>query len=127
METLTFVHIIVTSCMVGVIWLVQISHYPQFHYIDPKRFHEAMLVHQAKISWVVIPLMTVELGLSLFTLHLPSIIIVATIWLTTFFVQVPLHDKLARNGYQIETVNKLVTTNWIRTFLWTGKLIFLCL
>ncbi len=127
MELLTFAHILVTSALFGVIWMVQVSHYPLFHYLDPNRFKESMLVHQAKISWIVIPLMTAELGFSLFTLHIPSIIIVGLIWLTTFFVQVPLHDQLAKRGYQYETVKKLVDTNWIRTFLWSLKLIILCL
>lgn len=125
MESLTLVHIAVTSGLCVLIWMVQVNLYPLFHYVDPARFNEAMLVHQAKISWIVIPLMTAELGLSLFTLHIPSIIIVALIWGTTFFVHVPLHDKLARNGYQIETVKKLITMNWIRTCLWSVKLFLL--
>jgi hypothetical protein len=127
MESLWPIHLAITSGLCVLIWLVQVTHYPLFHYIDPDRFKEAMLVHQAKISWIVIPLMTAELGLSLFTLHIPSIIFVCLIWGTTFFVQVPLHDQLAKGGYQYATVKKLVNSNWIRTFLWTGKLIFLCL
>lgn len=125
METLKLIHLLVTSGLVVLIWLVQVSHYPLFHYLDPSRFKEAMLVHQAKISWIVIPLMIPELGLTLFTLHIPSIIIVTLIWLTTFFVQVPLHDQLARHGYDPQKITKLVTTNWIRTFLWSLKLVLL--
>jgi len=121
MEALTLAHFGVTCGLCVLIWLVQISHYPLFYYIDPTQFKEAMLVHQGKISWIVIPLMTAELGLSLATLHVPSIIFVALIWLTTFFIQVPLHDELARHGYEREKIRKLVTTNWIRTFLWTAK------
>lgn len=127
METLTLIHLLVTSGLVVLIWLIQVSHYPLFHYIDPARFKEAMLVHQAKITWIVVPLMVTELAMTLFTLHIPSIIIVALIWLTTFFVQVPLHDQLARHGYDSQRITRLVTTNWIRTFLWTLKLVLLCI
>ncbi len=125
MTGLYFPHVLITSALCGVIWMVQISHYPQFHYLDPERFKEAMLVHQGKISWVVIPLMIAELALSLFTLHLPSIAIVGLIWGSTFFIQVPLHDRLVRSGYGIEVVNKLIKTNWLRTSLWTLKLFLL--
>lgn len=121
MESLSHAHLIVTCGLLGVIWMVQVSHYPLFLYLDRENFKEAMLVHQGKISWIVIPLMTVELALTLFTLHVPSIFIVGCIWLTTFFVQVPLHDELLRFGFDERKIGKLVTTNWIRTALWTLK------
>ncbi len=40
------------------------------------------------------------------------------IWASTFFVQVPLHEKLG-GGFDADVQKRLVSTNWIRTIFWT--------
>lgn len=47
--------------------------------------------------------------------------LVAAIWATTGLVQVPLHRRLSR-GHDPSAIRRLITTNWIRTVLWTGRL-----
>jgi hypothetical protein len=49
--------------------------------------------------------------------------LVAVIWLSTFFVQVPLHGRLAREGHSAAVVDSLVRSNWIRTIAWTARAI----
>jgi hypothetical protein len=51
-------------------------------------------------------------------------IMVIGIWLSTFALQVPAHEKLIlkKDDQQIQ---KLVKTNWIRTILWSLKLVIL--
>ena len=46
------------------------------------------------------------------------------IWLSTFLLQVPAHEKLIlKKDNQI--IARLVKTNWIRTILWSLKLLVL--
>ena len=42
------------------------------------------------------------------------------IFLSTLFLQVPMHQKL-EYGYNNQSINYLINTNWIRTFLWVIK------
>jgi hypothetical protein len=113
----------------GVIWLVQLVHYPFFHRTDRGSFREHMSFHKARVSFIVMPLMLAELGTSLWLsflaadfilLHRAGLGIVILIWLVTFFTSVPLHEKLS-DEYDEPAVQKLVNTNWIRTLLWTLK------
>lgn len=77
----------------------------------------------------MVPVMLVELGTSILlsfgktpysALHQTGLGIVVMIWLITFFKQVPLHEKLSA-GYREELVQKLVSSNRWRTFLWSIK------
>ncbi len=123
----------VTASLVTLIWLVQLLHYPSFHYYDSETFAPAMVSHQNRISWVVIPLMFTELGLAGFLawtmrtdLNFILLGLVILVWLTTFLIQVPQHQKLLQ-GKNEKVITNLVRGNWIRTILWTAKLLMLLL
>lgn len=131
---LVTLEIVISAGLVVLIWLIQVLHYPAFLYFEPSQFKEAMAFHQSRISFVVIPLMVTELGLSGFflwtdynALRLMSSFCVLGVWLATFLLQVPLHDKLLREGKNETCINSLTQTNWVRTILWTFKLIILTL
>ena len=47
-----------------------------------------------------------------------GLFLLGCIWLSTFAVQVPIHNRLAE-GVNIDLIAKLVRTNWIRTAAWT--------
>lgn len=118
----------VSAALLTLILLVQWLHYPSFAFYDPKSFIEAMAFHQARISWVVVPLMLLELVLAIALvwrgptlLTGASLAVVVTIWAVTFFVQVPLHNQLLA-GKDLGLIQELVQGNWIRTGLWTLKL-----
>jgi hypothetical protein len=49
--------------------------------------------------------------------------LVASIWLLTFLVQVPLHGRLAGEGHSPSLVAALVRGNWLRTIAWTARAI----
>ncbi|WP_234573220.1 hypothetical protein [Rhodohalobacter sp. 614A] len=113
----------------GLIWCVQMVHYPFFLRSDQVHFVEHIAFHKNRISLIVAPLMILELvtsGILSFQsethtgLNIFGFVVVILIWLVTFSVQVPLHGKLS-NGYDEQTIQKLIQTNWIRTFLWTVK------
>ena len=74
-----------------------------------------------------LPLMLLELALSVYfawqkggVAHGAVLIIVLLIWLSTFFVQVPLHQSLG-SRIDLELIDRLASTNWWRTLLWTVK------
>ena len=51
---------------------------------------------------------------------------VACFFLVTFLVSYPKHKKLER-GRDLNTINFLVKSNWIRTLCWSGRLVILAL
>tara|TARA_A100000164_G_scaffold199049_1_gene176665 strand:- start:490 stop:948 length:459 start_codon:yes stop_codon:yes gene_type:complete len=133
-QTIIFLaHLISTSIMVGVIWVIQLVHYPSFHFIDKDIYSAFQKFHMNKISLIVLPLMIVEIitGVILLNLHnfknafiLISFIILIIIWAITGVFFSSVHSKLII-GYQELIVNQLVAINWIRTLLWTLRLVFL--
>lgn len=114
--------------LTGVIWIVQLLVYPAFAFVRDADFSAFHRRHTSSISPVVGPAMIVELAasgwLALFpplagaTLARVGFGLALAIWVSTFFVQVPLHDALAR-GFDADAHRRLVATNWIRTVLWT--------
>ena len=126
-------HLIFTSIMTGVIWVIQIVHYPSFHFIEKELYTAFQKFHMNKISIIVMPIMLAELitGIMLFldkTSKSPfltiSIIILVLIWLITGVFFTKAHNELIA-GYQELVVNQLVAMNWIRTLLWTLRLLLL--
>ena len=113
--------------MTGVIWFVQIVHYPLFAKVAAERFVEYERDHANRTGYVVGPVMVAELAgsaglayvsFSRFTMTALALTIV--IWVSTFAVQVPCHNRLAR-GYNAQIQQRLVATNWIRTVCWTAR------
>ena len=123
--------ILVTFGLCVLIWLIQLLHYPSFKFYEEIRFPEAMLFHQRRISFIVIPLMFFELFITGWFFYQAQnfytttcLIMVIGIWLSTFSLQVPAHEKLIlKKDYKL--IARLVNTNWIRTILWSLKLVVL--
>lgn len=124
------IEVAITSSLVTLIWLIQLMHYPSFRYVEPAEFKAFHQHHSFSISLVVIPLMLAEVALSLYFLSqgAPASVwaglCVLVAWGSTFLLQVPEHTKLAE-GFAITAINRLIHTNWLRTFAWTAKLILL--
>ena len=126
-------HLIFTSIMTGVIWVIQIVHYPSFHFIEKELYTAFQKFHMNKISIIVIPIMLAELitGMMLFLdrsskspFLIISFVILVLIWLITGVFFSKAHNELM-TGYQKLVVNQLVVMNWIRTLLWTLRLLLL--
>ena len=127
------IHLIATSIMVGVIWVIQLVHYPSFHFIELKQYATFQRFHMSRISFVVIPAMLTELfTLILFiistdpidTLVTVSGLLLVLIWLMTAVFFSGVHQKLTL-GYDKTFVDKLVKLNWGRTLLWTLRLLLI--
>lgn len=125
------IHAAATWAMTGLIWFVQVVHYPLFGRVAGDKFPEYERAHQRLTTAIVAPLMLAELicatwlaldrppGVSAWLGWL-GLAMLAGIWLSTFAVQVPLHRRLERRHDPV-TVRSLVRTNWVRTVLWTTR------
>ena len=134
-EIIFLVQMIATAMMTGIIWFVQIVHYPLFSKIPPQGFVSYELTNTVFTGWVVAPIMLVEIGTAILLLLLKSPVAfqplylgalgcLTLVWLSTFFIQVPLHAILSSRP-DANTMSSLVETNWIRTVLWTVRLVLL--
>ena len=113
-----------TLFMTGVIWFVQVVHYPLFARTGPGGFADYEREHARRTGWIVGPAMTTELLLALAlaarggAAAWAGLAMLAVIWLSTALVQVPLHRRL-RGGFDAAAHRRLVRTNWLRTAAWT--------
>ena len=124
---MAYCHLVATVFMVGLIWFVQVVHYPLFNRISGDASIQYAAEHQRRTAWVVGLPMLVE-GITTLWLFFNPIdgrllpllggLVLLKIHLSTIFLQIPLHKKLSQ-GYEREVVRKLVATNWVRTIGWT--------
>jgi hypothetical protein len=115
--------------MLGVIWFVQVVHYPLFAKTGRADFRSYEQRHTSLTTWVVAPPMLVEgitalllfwfrpTGVSTWQLSI-ELAILAIIWLSTSLFQVPCHNVLSQ-GFEPVVHQRLVRTNWIRTAAWS--------
>lgn len=120
-----------TWFMVGLIWCVQVVHYPLFERVGAPTYPGYQRAHMKRVSWVVLPVMLVELGTAVSAVWMrPKAVSASTvtwglalltaIWLSTFLLQVPAHDKLTR-GFDSSAHRQLVRGNWARTIGWSAR------
>lgn len=132
-STLELIHLIATSMMVSIIWIIQILHYPTFLFVDKKHYTKFQKFHMKNISNLIIPIMLLELltGLSILLkikminfYFFASFGLLILIWLITALFFSKFHSELSKK-YNRDTILKLIRLNWIRTFFWTLRLGFL--
>ena len=129
MEVLFLVHVAATLFMVGLIWFVQIVHYPLFGSVGNEVFRSYSEAHSRLTSRVVGLPMLVEAfttilllfvrpdGVSAYPAWLGAFLL-AVVWLSTAFLQVPSHTRLG-SGFDEKAHSSLVLTNWVRTVAWS--------
>jgi hypothetical protein len=134
LQALVFAHAFATLAMCGLCWFVQVVHYPLLAEVGPERFSRYESEHVRRTTWIVAPLMLIELatagllvmlatrvesGVSV-TLAWTGAGLLALVWMSTFGVQVPLHGRLQRS-FDLRTVSTLVRSNWARTVAWSAR------
>ncbi len=135
--TLFLLQLAATLCMTGLIWFVQIVHYPLFARVGETGFSLYSQQHARRTGWVVAPLMLIELATAFLFLFngfrppffprravITGLILLAVIWLSTAFLQIPQHDRLAQ-GFDPSAAQRLVAGNWLRTACWTLRTLLL--
>jgi len=131
-ETVLAAQALASSAMCGLIWFVQVVHYPLFAHTDTTHSPAYPDENQRRTAPVVIPPMLVEAATATLialnpppaigrTMALAGLAMVAGLWLSTLLVQMPLHGRLKHAGHTPEAVAALVRTNWLRTALWSAR------
>ena len=127
-----------TLILVGLIWFVQVVHYPQFARVGAERFTQYQLEHARRTTWVVALPMLVEVVTTAALVWKPpapnleivcwaGLSMVIVIWVSTALLQVPRHQALATK-FDSEAHRALVLSNWIRTAAWSMRgVLVLCL
>jgi hypothetical protein len=121
--------------MTGLIWFVQVVHYPQFKFVGSDAFGVYHAGHTRLTTWVVGPPMLIEMasavGLAVFGGSVISpiiswigLILLGIVWLSTASLQVPWHDVLSK-GWNDRAVRLLCGTNWIRTIGWSVRAVLM--
>ena len=124
-------HLLATIAMTGVVWTMQLVHYPSFALIEPAHFAEFAWRHSRTTSTLVVPLMLLEAITAAILLVRPSVnfpapapllgaVLLLIAWFSTFALQVPCHRHLA-GGFDAAAHRRLVRTNWLRTIAWTAR------
>jgi uncharacterized membrane protein len=124
-----------TLYMAGLIWFVQIVHYPLMGKIGTETYRQYQDLHQRKTTWVVGPPMLIEAFTSVLMVWFPpipnaallllGIALLFLIWVSTALLQIPCHGQLSK-GFDAKIHRQLVTTNWIRTLAWTLRAGLVC-
>ncbi|MCS6773548.1 MAG: hypothetical protein NZ693_05470, partial [Thermoflexales bacterium] len=131
-RTALLVNLVASLFMTGVIWYVQVVHYPLFARVGQAAFPTYHALHSEWTTAVVGLPMLVELLASIWLLldRPPGVTLLvaivlfgltALIWGVTAFVSVPLHSQLSVRGFEPELIAQLVRTNWIRTLAWSAR------
>ena len=130
-STFFIVNLIATWYMVGLIWMVQIVHYNMFDRVGVEQFQQYEADHNRLITPIVGVPMLFELATAVVLLvsapdsfprwaAIVGLVLIALIWLSTVLLQIPCHNQLL-NGFDESTYRRLVSSNWIRTVLWTAR------
>jgi hypothetical protein len=121
---MTFVGACSACAMAGIIWYVQLVHYPLFAEVGADTWFTYHADHERRTGWVVAPLMVVELGSAAAivivgghgALAVAGLLLAASTWVVTFTLAVPLHRRL-NVAREPATLERLVNFNWLRTAL----------
>ena len=123
--TLTVANLIVASALAGVIWTIQLVHYPLFALVGTQDRASYGEEHRRRITWLAAPLMTANVGVAaagLVTAPSPLRALNAGLALAVFtatgLIYGPLHARLERNPRDRD-IRRLVRANWARTAAWT--------
>ena len=120
-----------TLMLTGLIWFVQVVHYPLFARVGLERFAAYEAAHVRATGRVVGLPMIVEAITSAVLAGWPpapelalvyrlGLLLVVLIWVSTVVVQVPKHEALGA-AFDPKVHGGLVRTNWIRTAAWSAR------
>jgi hypothetical protein len=124
-------HLAATLYMVGVVWFVQVVHYPLFSRVGPEKFSLYSEAHSRLTTYVVGPPMLAEAATALLLVFrrpegvplaaaLTGLALVVVVWLSTALLQVPRHTTLG-SGFDRRAWSGLVLSNWVRTVAWSAR------
>ncbi|MEZ4888914.1 MAG: hypothetical protein R3E32_29580 [Chitinophagales bacterium] len=112
------------------IWIVQLVIYPSFRHYSKKNLIGWHIRYTTQFTYIVLPLMLGQLIISIFQFKVIdsqpmaqyvelSLLLIISLWISTFLQFVPIHNKIANGNFDDELLLRLIKKNWIRTILWT--------
>ncbi len=122
-------HAVSTLFLTGLIWTIQVLHYPLFAEVGSERFVTYEAAHSARITVLIAVPWAVQ-GLTTLWLLIapPPTVSTSLVWLAgllaaipvlvTLVWSVPAHGVLSE-GFDPTAHARLVTTNWLRTAAWS--------
>jgi hypothetical protein len=131
-SALLVAHAAATWFMAGLIWFVQVVHYPLMARVGEVGYAAYQAGHTARTGLVVGPPMLLEAATATVLVLLPAgsgppmwsrwlgLGLLAVVWVSTAVFSVPRHGQLA-GGFDAGAHAALVSTNWIRTLAWTAR------
>ncbi|MGI4833784.1 MAG: hypothetical protein ACRYFK_10020 [Janthinobacterium lividum] len=122
--------------LTGLVWVVQLVTYPALGLVGKPEFGRYHAAHTQGMGWAVAAPMVAELALAGWLggaawrplgpgFALGQAALVALVWLVTFCVSVPFHNRLEAGGFNYVAIDGLTRTNWLRTLAWTARLLWL--
>lgn len=128
---LLLTHTAVTLFLTGVIWMVQVVHYPLFPLVGASAFAGYEAAHSTRIGlllalpWALqgatgLALLAFRPGTVPLWLVLADLAFAAVTVAVTVGVSVPQHELLGA-GFDSAAHRTLLTTNWLRTISWTAS------
>jgi len=124
-------HLVATTVMTGVIWFVQVVHYPLFAAVGVAESPSYAVENQRRTSFVVGAPMAVEGVSALWIVGAPpeglsrvwpfvGLVVLGVVLASTVLLQVPQHAALAE-AFDGSRVRRLVRSNWVRTVGWSAR------
>lgn len=131
MDWVVIAHAAATWTMVGVIWFVQVVHYPLLAIVPVQDASVVAVEHQRRTGWVVAAPMATEGVTMLWLLADPpgaltwwlpwlGAVLLAVALGSTVLLSVPRHARMA-TAPDARVGRELVLTNWPRTIAWTAR------
>jgi hypothetical protein len=125
---LAVANLVAAGFLAGLVWIVQVVHYPLFADVPADAWPAYEAEHQERITLVAGPsiLASVALAVALLGAPGPRRLVLANLGLAGFglivtgLVFAPLHGELAE-GFDAGRIDLLVGLNWIRTAAWTAQ------
>ena len=127
---LALIALTTAAFMAGVLWVIQIVHYPLLGEVPDASVARVALRHQRLITRVVGPTMVIEAVSSLLVLLLvpQSLFFMALMSFSflllavgvTVFQAVPLHSRIAHGTSRL--IPRLIHINWTRTVAWSLRI-----
>jgi hypothetical protein len=125
--SLHLANLVVASALTGLIWTIQLVHYPLFAHVGAADWPRYGAEHRRRITWLAAPLMLANVGLAAALVVRDASALAAVnaalaggAFLVTGTVFAPLHGRLEDHA-EPRLVRRLVGLNWGRTAAWTAQ------
>ena len=134
--TLALMNLVAAAVLCGLIWTIQLVHYPLFARVPVDGWTEYERAHQSAITPLVLPVMVANVGLGLAlalaapagtdgTLLVVNAAIATGQFVATGLAFAPIHGLLGA-GWDEGAHRRLVRLNWARTAAWTAQTAVAC-